>query len=65
MREKNFIRQTKPKGERETRQAIKDIERQIHYWKSIGEHEYDISYWGDKKKYLEDRLEGILHRKGG
>lgn len=54
--EKNFIRHTRPKGQKQIKQTIDDISRQIHYWKSIGKHEEDIEYWSKKTVYLEGKL---------
>ena len=63
MKEKNFIRHTRPKGRREIKQTIGDIERQIHYWQALGVHEYEIRFWNKTKKCLENRLETFCAEK--
>jgi uncharacterized coiled-coil DUF342 family protein len=56
MAEKDFIRHTKPKGKRQIAQTIADLDKQIHYWQSIGNHEYDIKYWSGQRDYLKNKL---------
>lgn len=56
MAEKWFLHHTRPITRKELKQSIADIDRQIHYWESIGHHEYDIEYWRDKQLWWKKSL---------
>lgn len=44
MKIKNFVRHTRPHGEKEIRQTILDLAKQINYLKGIG-HTENIEYY--------------------
>ncbi len=55
MKQKNFVRHTRPHGKNEIKQTIRDIKKQIKYLQSIGGDEYEINYYRDQLKWLNQR----------